>query len=119
WDRMIQDYVWLGNAFPMLLLNQDRSKISMVCHDKAAKFRYEKFNSSLGRIDKVFRSGNWPNPAENQIEPIQCIDSAQAYLEVERVRAEQHLKYVFPVYSYDILNDYYSTVIHESVRKNG
>lgn len=119
-DRMIHDFVWLGNAFPILLLNADRSKISMVAHDKAAKFRYQPFNNTLGRIDNVFRSANWPSPTDDQLQTLKCIDSSQYYMEVDRVKfAGKDFKYVFPVYNYDILNDYYSTVIHESIRKNG
>jgi hypothetical protein len=118
-NRAITDFVWFGMIFPMFLLNPDRSKISMVVHDKAAKFRFAPFNETLGRIDTVFRSANWPNPSDAQLQEIPCIDSYLYYLEVDRIKYDNKYKYAFPIQSYDILNDYYAVTIHESIRKNG
>jgi hypothetical protein len=120
-NKVISDFVWLGMAFPAFLLNSDRSKISMVTHDKAAKFRFARFDLKLGRIPYVYRSANWPLPVEAPyIDMIPCIDSDNYYLEVDRIKyGETGVKYVFPVKSYDILNDYYAVTIHEAVRQNG
>jgi hypothetical protein len=118
-NKVITDFTWLGMAFPMFLMNPDRSKISMVSHDKAAKFRFARFDLSLGRIPKVFRSANWPLPIEAQVDQMSCIDSDNYYLEIDRVRYEDNVyRYCFPVKSYDILNDYYSVTIHEALRQN-
>lgn len=119
-NRAVTDFVWWGMIFPMFLLNPDRSEISMVVHDKAAKFRFAPFNLELGRIDSCYRSANWPWPNKEQYEEIKAIDSYMSYLEVDRVRYEDNVyKYVFPIQSYDVLNDYYAVTIHESLRANG
>jgi hypothetical protein len=118
--RAISDFVWWGMIFPKFLLNEDRSRISMVVHDKTAKFRFAPFNDVLGRIDSVFVSANWPNPSEKQVKEIPAINSYLYALEVDRVRYEQNKwEYVYPIQSYDALNDYYVETIHEAVRKNG
>ncbi|WP_374949627.1 hypothetical protein [Mucilaginibacter sp.] len=119
-NRCIADFVWWGMVFPLFHLNDSRSEISMVTHDKAAKFRFEPFNESLGRIDNVHRSANWPNPSDTQIDSFPCIDSYLYYLEVDRVRYEKNKwKYCFPIQSYDILNDYYAETIQNAILKNG
>lgn len=118
-NRVIHDFSILGQAFPIMCLNPDRSKISMVVHDKAMKFRYAPFDKGLGRVDAVYRSANWPTPTEEQFETIKCLDSYQCFLEVERVRLDKEVRYVFPIRSYDLVNDYYSITIWNSVRENG
>ncbi|MBS7565082.1 hypothetical protein KHS38_11765 [Mucilaginibacter sp. Bleaf8] len=118
-SRAITDFVWLSMIFPIFLLNPDRSKISMVVHDKASKFRFAPFDEQKGRIDKVFRSANWPNPSEGQYEELAAIDSYLYALEVDRIRYDNQYKYVYPIQSYDILNDYYAVTIQEALRKNG
>jgi hypothetical protein len=117
--RCITDFVYWGMFFPIFLLNEDRSAISMVAHDKAAKFRFAPMDVNLGRIDSVFRSANWPFPYISGFEEIKAIDAVMAYLEVDRVRYDKEFRYVFPVVSYDVLNDYYPVTIHESLRLNG
>jgi hypothetical protein len=118
-NRLIHDFVFLGQAFPILHLNADRSKIAMVDHDKASKFRYAPFDKAKKRIDEAFRSANWPNPSDDQLDTFKCIDSYHYYLELDRVRYETEMRYIFPVRSYDIVNDYYTIAIWNTVRENG
>ncbi|MBB2149172.1 hypothetical protein [Pedobacter gandavensis] len=118
-NRLIHDFVFLGQCFPILHLNADRSKIAMVDHDKGGKFRYAPFDKSKRRIDEVFRSANWPTPSEDQLDVFKCLDSFHYYLEIDRVRYEDEMRYVFPVRTYDIVNDYYSIAIWNTVRENG
>jgi hypothetical protein len=118
-SKCIADFTYWGMFFPMFLMNPDRSAISMVAHDKAAKYRFAPLNPTLGRIDSVFRSANWPNPMTSQYEEIKAINADMSYLEVDRVRYEKEFRYVFPVKSYDLLNDYYVVTIVESLRLNG
>jgi len=118
-NRIIHDFAFLGQAFPVLHLNADRTKIAMVDHDKAMKFRYAPFDKSKKRIDEVFRSANWPSPTDEQLDTFKCIDSFHYYLELDRVRFEKEFRYVFPIRSYDIINDYYSVAIWNAVRENG
>jgi hypothetical protein len=118
-NRAITDYVRWDMIFPILHLNPDRSEVSMVVHDKTSKFRFAPFNNQLGRIDSCFRSANWPNPSEAQLEEIPAIDSYLYYLEVDRIRYDKGYKYVYPIKKYHVMNDYYSVTIHEAIRKNG
>lgn len=118
-NRLIHDFAFLGQGFPILHLNEDRSKIAMVDHDKSGKFRYAPFDRSLKRIDTVFRSANWPTPADDQLDIFKCLDSYHWYLEVDRVRFGKDMRYVFPVRSYDIMNDYYAVAVWNAVRENG
>nr|WP_199079072.1 hypothetical protein [Pedobacter sp. ASV19] len=117
-NRTIHDFAYLGQAFPILHLNQDRSKIAMVDHDKAMKFRYAPFDKGKKRIDEIFRSANWPSPTDEQLDKFKCIDSFHYYLEVDRVRLEKEYRYVFPIRCYDIVNDYYSLAVWNSVRES-
>ncbi|RZK37311.1 MAG: hypothetical protein EOO61_09175 [Hymenobacter sp.] len=118
-NRSIHDFVRLGNCFPMLYLNPDRSKISMIVHDKSAKFRYGKFNTAASRIDKIYRSANWPSPSDEQVQEFEAINSYMQHLEIDRIKQEKHFRYVFPISSYDLLNDYYAVPIWNAVRENG
>ncbi len=117
--RCIADFVYWGMFYPMFLLNPDRSEISMVAHDKAAKYRLAPMDLELGRIDSVFRSANWPFPYMGGYEEIKAIDAVTDYLEVDRIKYDSGFRYVMPIVSYDILNDYYPVTIHESLRING
>jgi hypothetical protein len=117
--KCLMDWVYLGQTFPMLCLNEDRSKISMITHDKASKFRYSPFDPKLGRIDQCVRSANWPNPAMFQMEFIKAIDSYNWYLEVDRIRYDNQVKYVYPIKTMDIMRDYYATVHWLGIFTNG
>lgn len=118
-SRCITDWVYLGNIFPMLCLNQDRSKIVMVVHDKASKFRYAPFDPVKARIDQCVRSANWPNPASDQMEFISMIDSYNWYLECDRVKVDDQVKYVYPLKTYDVMRDYYAQVRWLGIYLNG
>jgi len=118
-NRLIHDVTFLGQGFPILHLNEDRTKIAMIDHDKASKFRYAPFDKSKQRIDEVFRSANWPSPSDDQLDSFKCIDSYHWYLEVDRVRYSTEKRYVFPIRCYDVVNDYYTTAIWNAVRENG
>lgn len=118
--RVIQDYVVCANSFPMIGLQDDRKKVAKFGHDKARKFRYAPFDQSLGRIPHVYRSANFPTPKEKDLETIQVIDSFSWYDEVDRIfYGDNALRYVFPTYFPDFLNDYYSLVYWDGVRSNG
>ena len=118
-NRCLADWTYLGNVFPIMCLNEDRSKISMVVHDKASKFRLSPFSADLGRVDTCIRSANWPNPADYQMELIKVIDSYNWYLEVDRIKADNQVKYVFPIKTYDIMRDYYANVPWLGIFTNG
>lgn len=115
-----QDYNYFASAFPMLMLNEDRSKVVKLGHDKARKFRYTPYNPEVGRIEHVYRSANFPNPSEDEKEKIAVINSMDWYEEMERVKYtdDQH-RYVFPTTFPDPQFDYYSLAFWDGVRSNG
>lgn len=120
--KIIQDYNYFANSFPMLLLNEDRSKVVKIGHDKARKFRYAPFDQKTGRVELAYRSANFPNPSDdkNDREEIAVINSSDWYEEYERIKfADQGLKYVFPTYYPDPQYDYYSLASWDGVRSNG
>lgn len=116
---IIQDYTALANSFPMLMMNDDRSKIVKLGHDKARKFRYKPYNPKTGRIDEVMRSANFPSPGDD-FDTFNVIDSRDWYQEVDRIKyADNALTYVFPTYCPDPEFDYYSLAYWDGVRSNG
>lgn len=117
--KSLLDYVTLGNVFPLLCLNQDRSEIVMVDHDKAEKFRYAPYDSNLERIPGVWRSANWPNPDENQREMVPTIDASHWFYEVDRIKADDQHKYCYPINCLDVLNDYYAVATWMGIYTNG
>jgi len=117
---VIQDYNYFANSFPMLMLNDDRSKIVKLGHDKARKFRYKPYNKTTGRVDAVIRSANFPNPTDDEKEEISVINSKDWYEEMERIKyADNGHRYVFPTTFPDPQFDYYSLAFWDGVRSNG
>jgi len=118
--RTIQDYNYFANSFPMLLMNEDRSKIVKLGHDKARKFRYTPYDSKTGRVNSVIRSANFPSPGDDERETIPVINSFDWYEEMERIKyTDNAKKYVFPTYFPDPQYDYYSLAFWDGVRSNG
>ncbi|WP_333802562.1 hypothetical protein [Sphingobacterium multivorum] len=116
---IIQDYNALANSFPLLMLNEDRSKIVRIGHDKARKFRYRPYNEKSGRIEKAIRSANFPSPADD-FDEFDVIDSRDWFSEVDRIKyVEKGHNYVFPTYYPDPEFDYYSLAHWDGVRSNG
>lgn len=116
---IIQDYTALANSFPMLMMNEDRSKVVKLGHDKARKFRYKPYNPKTGRVDQVMRSANFPSPGDD-FDIFNVIDSRDWYQEVDRIRyTDSALTYVFPTYCPDPEFDYYSLAHWDGVRSNG
>lgn len=118
--RIIQDYNYFANAFPMLMMNEDRSKIVKLGHDKARKFRYTPYDEKSGRVKTVIRSANFPSPSDSEKEEIAVINSFDWYEEMERVKyTDDKKKYVFPTFFPDPQFDYYSLAFWDGVRSNG
>lgn len=113
------DWEVLGQYFPIFCLNEDRSEIVSLAYDKASKFRYSPFDPALGRINQMVRSANWPNPASFQLEFVSMIDSENWYYEVDRIKYDDQVKYVYPIKTMDILRDYYALATWMGVYTNG
>lgn len=110
----IEGLYYFNNFFPEIILNKDRSKIVQLSCQDAMFCRWEKMDKR-GNINHCYISGNWPDPAPEELEKVKSFDPYNP-MRVELLREDKEFKYIYRVSSpspgriYYPLPEWYATV---------
>lgn len=113
------DFYWFMNAFPEIVLSNDRSQIVSVCAQEASYCRYQKQNPNTGLSEYVYINANWDNggTVENSAK-VPVIDPYYDPVTALRERKDS-FKYIYPISFPSPGKSYYQVAPWDSIRKNG
>lgn len=95
----ITDFEWFANTFPELIVSKDFSKITNIRSLEAAFCRFGVKDTTENRINKLYYSANWPDPAEDEIDEIPVADPWWTAEEVRQwCKENNYYKFVYPTF---------------------
>lgn len=113
-----QDFYYLRNMFPQLILNRSRRKIVDLVRIRASYCRYHKQDLETGEISQVFINANWPlGGFEYNSFVLPVVNPF--YDPAEMIRNDDQYIYVYPVSYPSPDSPYYTTPNWDSVRQSG